>query len=109
MSYKTNPSTPFVPEILTIEPTLERPGLLARLTSRSTGAIVQSAMLEATRDRCQAQLAKTTMEHLGVLSAMESQLCATTPQSVARYQAIVDAYTMDAIRRLAGGGDDYGY
>ena len=57
----------------------------------------------------QAQLAKTTMEHLGVLSAMEAQLSASTPQSTARYQAIVDTYTMGAIRRLAGGGDDFGY
>lgn len=109
MSYKPNPSNTFVPELLTIEPVLERPGLLARLTSRSTGAIVQSAVLEATRDRCQAQLAKTTMEHLGVLSAMEAQLSASTPQSAVRYQKIVDAYTIGAIRRLVEGGDDFGY
>lgn len=109
MDRKPNPSNTFVPELLTIEPVLERPGLLARLTSRSTGAIVQSAVLEATRDRCQAQLAKTTMEHLGVLSAMEAQLSASTPQSAVRYQKIVDAYTIGAIRRLVEGGDDFGY
>lgn len=109
MPHKSNPSDHFFPELLTIEPDLERPSLLARLTSRSTGAVVQSAMLEVTKDRCQAQLAKAAMEHLGVLSTMEAQFCAATPRSTARYKAIVDAYTMGAVRRLVEGGDDYDY
>lgn len=82
-----------------------KPGLISRLTSHSAGVIVQNATLEATVDRCQAQLAKSTLEHTGALSAMEAQLSAVTPQATGRYRAIVDVYAMKAIQRIAKGGN----
>lgn len=82
-----------------------KPRFISRLTSHSAGVIVQNAMLEATVDCCQAQLAKTVLEHTGALSAMEAQLSAVTPQATGRYRAIVDVYAMKAIQRIAKGGN----
>ncbi len=101
--YPNTPSEVFTPEILAIEPALERPGFMSRLASRSASATMQTGMLAVTKDRCQAQLAKTSMEPLAILSTMEAQLSASTPQSAARYQAIVDAYAMGAMQSIVRG------
>ncbi len=103
MNFTGNHTDPFALDTLAVGATSSKPSVIARLMSRSTTAIVQNAMLEATVDRCQAQLAKTALEHTGALSAMEAQLSAATPQATGRYRVLVDAYAFKAVQRILGG------
>ena len=75
---------------------------LSHRTSVVMRRVTEEAMVATTVDHCRAMLAKTGMEHIAALSAMEQQLSSMTPQSAARYREIVDAYAQQAADTIRG-------
>lgn len=70
---------------------------MTRLTARM---MMEQAMLDFGHDKLSAQLAKGSMENIGMLAMTAEQLSSLNPDAIDCYRAIIAAYTENSLTRL---------
>mgnify|MGYP001792277822 CR=1 FL=1 len=63
---------------------------------------VANGLAANAREQVRSLLTHTVLQNVGVLSAMEANLITIAPLGAARYQAVVDAYTLGASQMIMG-------
>ncbi len=76
-------------------------GITGWMAANASTRMMQTASVEAMHEQCRMLLTKTALENVALLSAMEAQFNATTPNGQERYRLIVDAYTVSTAMNLA--------
>lgn len=69
---------------------------MAVLANDLSGSLTATHM----REQARAYLTNLTLENLAALSSLEAQLSETAPSGAARYQLIVDAYSIAAMQKI---------
>jgi hypothetical protein len=64
--------------------------------------VVANGLAANAREQVRSLLTHTVLQNVGVLSAMEANLITIAPLGAARYQAVVDAYTLGASQMIMG-------
>lgn len=71
-----------------------------RQTTRQTEQLACRALVANLNEQARAHLANTALQNVGTLTALEEHLIHISPLGAARYQAIVDAYTIGAAQAV---------
>ena len=74
---------------------------IERETSQEIARTVGQGLVTKTREEIRAGLTSAALQNVGALSALEQHLIEVAPLGAARYQHIVDAYTMGAAQTIA--------
>lgn len=82
--------------------TSQLPNKLKLAAQREGGEVVKNAIVANLHESGRAYLAKTALQNVGTLSAMEAQLTMAAPEGEERYRFIVDAYTFGAANKIRG-------
>jgi hypothetical protein len=87
---------------------LFNPAVVSNLPNRTKGAIrrdggeiIRNALLSMMYEQARATLTDTALQNVGALSALEEHLCRVAPNGAGRFHAIVDAYTLGAVQKIA--------
>jgi hypothetical protein len=78
---------------------LSRP--MRREASRQIEQIVINGLIENTYEQARACVASSVLQNAGALSELAEHLSKVAPSGTARYQHIVDAYTLSAARTIS--------
>lgn len=65
-------------------------------------ALLEEAQQAALLDKYKASLTYSTIQSVTAYSVMESQLASTSPRGAARIGALIDAYTVQAVKTIQG-------
>jgi hypothetical protein len=74
---------------------------IERETSQQMARTVGQGLVANTREEIRAAITSTALQNVGALSALEQHLIEVAPMGAARYQHIVDAYTVGAAQTIA--------
>lgn len=75
-------------------------GKLKYSVQRESNEIVKKVLVSNIHEQGRALLAKTALDNLGALSALEAHLTQVAPYGEERYQRIVDAYAYGAGQKI---------
>jgi hypothetical protein len=67
---------------------------------REGGVVIKNVMVSTIHEQGRALLAKTALENIGALSALENQLFKIAPLGQERYKMILDAYALGAAQKI---------
>ena len=67
---------------------------------REGGEVIANVIVSNLHEQGRVLLAKTALENLGALSALEAHLTQIAPNGEERYRSIVDAYTLGAAQKI---------
>lgn len=76
------------------------PRNLSWMARYEANTMVERAILDSGRDKLSAQLAKGSMENIGMLAMTADQLASMNPDAINCYRAIIAMYTRNALTRL---------
>ncbi len=76
------------------------PHSLSWTAKHTANMMLDKAMLDVAQDKLSAQLAKKSMENIGVLAATAETLSNMNPDVLNCYRAIIATYTRNSIARL---------
>lgn len=76
------------------------PRSLSWSAKHTANMMLDQAILDAAQDKLSAQLARKSMENIGVLAATAETLSNMNPDAARCYGAIIGIYTKNAIARL---------
>ena len=71
------------------------------LAASAGNKIVQTAMVEATREQCNAFIVCSALQNVGALSSLEAQIAQSVPSSRDRLRVILDGYCYNLAMRMA--------
>jgi hypothetical protein len=91
-------SSLFSPAVVSTLPLSNRTKAAIR---RDGGEIIKDAVLSMMYEQARATLTNTALQNVGALSALEDHLRNVSPSGAGRYKALVDAYALGAMRRIA--------
>ena len=75
-------------------------GVKDLVLSHTNNILAYGLVKDAVVDECRAILTKRSLDRTGVLSMVEDQFCKVAPRGSARYQALVDMYTKQAVLQI---------
>ncbi len=78
-------------------------GLMGKLkwaVQRESSEVVKKVIVANMHEQGRALLAKTALDNLGALSALEAHLTQIAPYGEERYRQIVDAYALGAAQKI---------
>ena len=71
------------------------------LAANAGNKIVQAAMVDATREQCNAFIVCSALQNVGALSSLEAQIAQSVPSSRDRLRVILDGYCYNLAMRMA--------
>lgn len=75
-------------------------GKLKWVVQRESSEVVKKVIVANMHEQGRALLAKTALDNLGALSALEAHLTQIAPYGEERYRQIVDAYALGAAQKI---------
>ena len=87
-------------EPLSLSTTGKLTGKLKYSVQREGSEIVKKVIVSNIHEQGRALLAKTALDNLGALSALEAHLTQVAPYGEERYQRIIDAYALGAAQKI---------